>query len=357
MSKRLERIREEMSKQRVDAMLITNLVNIRYISGFTGSTATVIITNDEAIILVDSRYVLQASGECPDFDVILYSGGVLEAAAEILDESAPKRLGFEPNCVTYSTHLELRRVVSKNTRLIGVKGMVEKLRMVKDSGEIDAIKRAVVVADKCFSHVVSWVKPGMTEREIALEMDTYMRKLGAEKESFDTIVAAGPNAACPHHQPTGDVLKEGQMLKMDFGALVDGYCSDLTRTIFMGEPDERQREVYNVVLDAQMAAIHAIKPGVKGSEIDTIAREHIKSEGYGDYFGHGLGHSIGLTVHDGDGFSQRSSIVLEPGMVITVEPGIYVEDWGGVRIEDDIVVTESGVEVLTKSTKDIVVVR
>lgn len=356
MTKRLERIREQMSNRRVDALLLTKLVNIRYISGFTGSTATVIITADQAIILVDSRYVLQASSECPGFDVTLYSNDVLKAAAEILNEMSPVKLGFEPDYITYSTHRKLRRLVAKNTRFIGVKGIVEKLRMVKDADEIAIIKRAAVVADKCFSHIVSWVKPGMTEREIALEIDTYMRKSGAEKQSFDTIAAAGPNSARPHHQPTDAVLEQGQMLKMDFGATVDGYNSDLTRTIFMGEPDERQREVYNVVLEAQLAALAAIAPGAKGSDIDAVAREHIKSQEYGDYFGHGLGHSLGLLVHDGAGLSPTSDVVLEPGMVFTVEPGIYVEDWGGVRIEDDIVVTESGVEVITKSAKDIVIV-
>jgi len=356
MAKRLEQIRREMNARRVDALLLTNLINIRYISGFTGSTATVVITADQAVILVDSRYVLQASKECPGFDVTLYSGDVLKAAADIINEVSPNRLGFEPDYMTYSIHRKLRRLIARGTRLIGVKGIVEKLRMVKDEGEVEIIRRAAAVADECFSHIVKWVKPGMTEREIALEIDIFMRKQGAEKQSFDTIAAAGPNAARPHHQPTDAVLQKGQMLKLDFGAVVDGYCSDLTRTIFMGEPDERQCEVYNVVLEAQLAAIDAIAPGKKGKEIDAVAREYIQSKGYGDYFGHGLGHSLGLSVHDGAGLSPTNEAILEPGMALTVEPGIYIEDWGGVRIEDDVVVTDSGVEVLTKSTKEIVVV-
>lgn len=354
---RLEkRIRKAMTRKRLDAILLTNLDNIRYASGFTGSTATVIITQERAIILVDSRYTLQARRECSNFEVIQYSGDVWKFASSLINELEPTRLGFGANHITYANHRRLRAWVSKSTRLIATLRFIEDIRMVKDIDEIARIRRACALADECFSHIIKWVKPGITEREVALEIDTYIRSHGGEREAFDTIVAAGPSAALPHNQPGFVVLQTGQMLKMDFGARLDGYNSDITRTIFLGKPDDKQREVYDTVLEAQLRAISEIRPGKTGREIDSVARDYIASKGYGENFGHGLGHSLGLSVHDGPGFSPASDIVLEPGMVITVEPGIYIEGWGGVRIEDDILVTDTGVEVLTASTKNIVVV-
>lgn len=353
---RTTQVRALLATHKLDALLLTNLVNIRYVSGFTGSTASVVITHSRSIILVDSRYVLQAGQECVGYEVVQFSGDILTAATEMLNEMSPARLGFEADFVTYSSHRKLRRLIKKSIRLVGTKGLVESLRLVKDAEEVEKIRLAAKLVDDCFDYIVGFVKPGMTEREVALEIDVYLRRHGAEKQGFDTIAAAGPNAAFPHHQPTYAVLELGQMVKLDYGALLNGYNSDITRTIFLGPPDAKQREVYATVLAAQQSAIEAIRPGKIGKEIDAVARDYIKDHGYGDYFGHGLGHSLGIDVHDGGGLTTTSEIVLAPGMVMTVEPGIYIEGWGGVRIEDDIVVTETGVEVLTHATKDVIVI-
>ncbi|MBI2843011.1 MAG: aminopeptidase P family protein [Armatimonadetes bacterium] len=353
---RLNRIRERMGGRRLDAILLTDLDNIRYASGFTGSTATVLITKSDAIILVDPRYTLQASEECSRFQAEEYSGDVWQAVGDLVNRIAPARLGFEADHITYSNHKKLRSLVSRSIRLAATKNLVEGLRYIKDAGEIEKIRKAVAVTDECFPYIVRYVRPGMTEQQVALEIDIFMRKHGA-RPGFETIAAAGPNAAFPHHKPTDAVLEVGQMLKLDFGAFLSGYNSDITRTVFLGQPDEKQQEVYNIVLGAQMSAIEAIQPGKPGKEIDAVARDYIAARGYGDYFGHGLGHSLGVSVHDGPGLSKTSDVVLAPGMVMTVEPGIYIEDWGGVRIEDDVLVTQSGCEVLTKSTKEILVVK
>jgi Xaa-Pro aminopeptidase len=344
-----------MERRRLDALLLTNLENIRYASRFTGSTATAVITNERAIILVDSRYILQAAQECPKFEVKLYSGDVLKAASELLNELAPARLGFEADYVTCSTHRKLRSMISKSTRLVAARRTVEDLRIVKDREEIEKIRRAAQIADECFSHICSLIKPGMSEREVALEIYLFMYKKGSGP-AFGSIVAAGPHAAFPHFQPTDTLIERGQMVKLDFGASLGGYNSDLTRTIFLGKPDEKFRKVYGVVLEAQRRAIAAIRPGKIGKEIDAVARDFIASKGYGEYFGHGLGHSLGIGVHDGPGLTPTSDTVLAAGMVMTVEPGIYIEGWGGVRIEDDALVTRFGAEVLTTATKEIVVV-
>jgi Xaa-Pro aminopeptidase len=353
---RTDKAREKMQKAKLDALLVTDLANIRYLSGFSGSTSTVLITRDRSIIFVDFRYVLQAGVECPGYEVIEFTGDVFTAVVDIMNAMGRIRLGFESEHVTHARHLRLRSLLSKEIRLVGTKQLVENLRLVKDSGEIEKIRRAAKLLDDCFLHMLDYIRVGMTEREVALEIDVYMRKHGARKEGFDTIAAAGPNAAYPHHQPTEAILKRGQVLKLDYGALLDGYNSDITRTVFLGEPDERGREIYGIVLEAQVAAANAIRPGLKGKAIDAVARDLITERGYGDNFGHGLGHSLGIDVHDGPLFTKRSEYVLAPGMVGTIEPGIYIEGWGGVRIEDDVVVTEDGCEILTHASKELIVI-
>lgn len=355
-TERVNAVRTNMKKHNIDALIITNLENIRYVTGFTGSTAIGVITKDRAVILVDSRYILQAKKECSGVEAVLFSGDWIETVAPIIAESKAERVGFEQDYVTISLHKKMRKAVSKPAKLVGVSRTVEEIRIVKDADEIQTIKRAAAITDECFSHLLEFIKPGMTERDVALEIYLYFYNQDANL-AFGSIVAAGENAAFPHHKTGNDTIKKGQMLKLDFGAMVDGYNADLTRTIFVGNPpDAKQKEIYQIVLDAQMKAIDAIKPGKKGKQIDAVARKYIESKGYGEYFGHGLGHSLGIGVHDGPGFAPTSETVLEPGMVMTVEPGIYIEGWGGVRIEDDILVTEDGCEVLTKSRKDITVI-
>ncbi|HOP79339.1 MAG TPA: Xaa-Pro peptidase family protein [Armatimonadota bacterium] len=353
---RLQKVRQQMEKRNIDALLINNISNIWYVSGFSGSMGTVVITPDRAILLVDGRYILQATQQAKGFEIVEYHQAIdpFEAASGQLNKLGAKRVGFESDYLNYSSFMRLRELVSDSIELIPVQRTIEEVRIVKEPYEIELTRKAVKMADDCFNHLVTVIKPGMTEREISFEIVKYLFEHGSDQLAFESIVAAGPHAAVPHFKPTDTVVERGQMVKVDFGAVVNGYLSDLTRTVFLGEPDEKQREVYNVVLEAQLAAIDAIRPGKKGKEIDAVARNYIASKGYGEYFIHNLGHNI--PKNDGPGFTPESETILKPGMILTVEPGIYIEGWGGVRIEDDVVVTDSGVEILTEATKDIIVI-
>lgn len=343
-----------MTARKLDSLLVTSIDNVFYLSGFTGSTGTLLVTGEECYILVDPRYSIQARAECPDAEVKDYSGKTgTAAAAELAAELAPRTLGYEAGHITVTAYRELRRLVGRSTGLRATDGIVETIRRVKDADEIETIRTAARIADAAFDSVLTEIRPGITEREVALLIDTTLRRTGADSSAFPTIAASGHNAARPHASPTDEAVARGQMLKLDFGARYKGYCSDITRTIFVGKPTARQKEIYGIVLDAQLAAIEAIRPGAAGADIDSVARELIARHGYGDQFAHGLGHMIGIAVHDGPAFSATSKVVLEPGMAASVEPGIYIEGWGGVRIEDDIVVTEAGAEVLTRAPKEL----
>lgn len=349
---RVAKLRGLMAERKLDAFLVTSIPNVFYLAGFTGSTAAAVVTPAKCFILVDPRYTVQARAECAGCRVVEYVGkSTIAAAAEQINELGVARVGFEADDLTVSIFRQLRAKTAKSVSFRRSNGRIETLRLVKDADEIDLIRKAAEIADRAFKTVIKQIAVGMLEKEIALLVDTTLRQLGADKEAFDTIAASGPNAACPHASPTDRAIQRGDLLKMDFGARYRGYNSDITRTVCFGEPDAKQREVYDIVLEAQLKAIEAIAPGRSGKEIDAMARDFIASKGYGDNFGHGLGHSLGILVHDGPGFSRTSDIVLEPGMVMTVEPGIYIEDWGGVRIEDDVLVTDTGVEVLTHARK------
>lgn len=353
-SPRIDRLREELLRRHLDAALITDISNVFYLTGFTGSTAAVVVTGENACILVDPRYSIQARAECPGASVIDYTGKTtIQAAAELIADLSPARAGYESEHLTVSQFRELQSLLKGLTRLCATNRLVRALRSVKDSSEIEAIEQAARVTDAALQNALPRIKAGMTEAELALIIDTEMRAAGADKQGFDTIAASGPNSACPHAHPTTRVLKQGDFLVMDFGARCSGYHADITRTVCLGRPAPQQKEVYQIVLDAQLKALESIAPGKACRDIDAVARHHIASAGYADNFGHGLGHSIGIEVHEEPRFSQTCDAVLQPGMVMTVEPGIYIEGWGGVRIEDDVVITESGCRVITHSTKDL----
>ena len=334
-----------------DALLLTDIGNLGYVTGFTGSTAQALITPDEALFITDSRYTLRALAECKGFQIIETpsgSGGYGEALQNILKERpAVRRLGFEAGHVTVS----LRESFGKsgpNVQWIGTEDVIEALRVVKDPDEIAVIRRAIDVAEAAFLSVKPLLKPGTRERDFAIELEFAMRRGGAEGVSFDSIVASGPMGARPHHRAGDRQLEAGDLVTIDWGAVVDGYASDITRTVAIGHVSDEQRRLYGIVLEAQQRAIAAIAPGQTGKAIDAVARDFITSHGYGEAFGHSLGHSLGRDVHDGPGFSVRSDkLVLAQGMVMTVEPGVYLEDWGGIRIEEDVLVTEGGCEILT----------
>ena len=352
-SARLEKLRKLMLAKNIDALLVTNLSNIFYLSGFTGSTAVLLVTPDATHILVDFRYTLQATTQCVGTNIVEYSGKpAITALGDLIKEIKPRSLGYESDVITVALYRKLRTAIDASIKLRSTIGLVAKLRTVKDEHEISLIRKAAEIADAVYAYIITEIRPGMTEKDAALLIDSSIRRLGGDKEGFDTIAAFGPNAASPHASPTDAILKTGQLFKMDYGVRYKNYNSDITRTICLGSATAKQKEIYKIVLDAQLRAIEAIKPGKTGKEIDAVARDYIASMGYGDNFGHGLGHAIGIEVHDGPAFSVLSDIILEPGMVATVEPGIYIEGWGGIRIEDDVLVTDTGVEIITKAPKE-----
>lgn len=350
-SARLARLRDVLAHRQLGTILVTDTSNVFYLSGFTGSTAALIVTPSESHILVDPRYSIQARDECPSALVHDYAGKpLIDAAAELVLELGISVAGFEADHLTVQSHRLLQNRLQGLCRLRSTRGLVRQLRQIKDAHEMTLIRRAAEITDAAFEAVLPEVEPGVTEKRVALMIDSAMRTLDADREGFETISASGPNSACPHAHPTNRILQAGDLLKMDFGARFARYNADITRTVAIGKPDARQREVYDTVLEAQSKAIAAIRPGANCKDIDSIARDHIAAAGFGD-FGHGLGHSLGIEVHEEPRFSQTCDAVLEPGMVMTVEPGIYIAGWGGVRIEDDVLVTDTGCEILTHAPK------
>jgi len=334
-----------------DALLLTDIVNLGYITGFTGSTAQALITPDEALFITDSRYTLRAAAECRTFQILETpqgSGGYGEALSNLLKaRPALRRLGFEAGHVTVS-QWEAFLKLAPEIEWVGTTDIIETLRMVKDPEEVENIRQAITIAETVFETVKPLLKPGTREQDFALELEFAMRRGGADGVAFESIVASGALGAHPHHHAGPRPLVTGDFVTIDWGATVNGYHSDITRTVGIGRISDQQREIYAVVLEAQQRAIAAIRPGRTGQEIDAVARDFIAERGYGEAFGHGLGHSLGRSVHDGPGFSVRADkLILQPGMVITVEPGIYLENWGGVRVEEDILVTETGCEIMT----------
>ena len=349
---RVKRVSEALSARSIDALLVTDIPNVFYLTGFTGDTAAAVVKDGECSILVDPRFTVQAQQQCDTSTVVEYVGkSTIAAVAELINELKPSRFGYESDNITISAYRALRSMVDRTISASSTSGVIEKLRQVKDAVEIEIIRKAAGMADAAFDAITREIHAGMSEKDVALLIDSTMRRLGADKEAFDTIAASGPNSACPHASPTNRKLQPGDNLKMDFGARYEMYNSDITRTVSIGAPTEKQREIYQIVLDAQLLAIDAIAPGKSGKSIDAVARDYIASKGYGENFGHGLGHGLGILVHDHPALSRGSNIVLEPGMVVTVEPGIYLEGWGGVRIEDDVLVTKTGGEIITHATK------
>jgi Xaa-Pro aminopeptidase len=345
-------MRQQMLKEGIDTYVVIRPENGRYLSGFTGGEATLFITPERACLLTDFRYIEQAKSQAQDFEIIKTGFDHFATLAEIGQQS--KRVGFEGDFVTFQAYGKLKDALPQ-AELLSLPDLVTHLRSVKDSTEIELIRKAVRIADDAFANVLKTVDIGQTEEEIGLNLEYSMRRSGASGGSFDFIVASGIRSAMPHGTASSKQIQPGEFLTMDFGAIYQGYCSDITRTVFLGEPEEKHREVYEIVLAAQLAGIKAVAPGRTGKEVDAVARKIIADAGYGDYFGHGLGHSVGLAIHEGPNLNMREERVLEPGMVITVEPGIYIPDWGGVRIEDIVLVTETGCEVLTQAPKEFII--
>ncbi|MEB7734556.1 M24 family metallopeptidase [Mammaliicoccus sciuri] len=349
---KINKLREVMNEKGLEAVVILSPYNRRYLSGFTGTSGSLLITQDKSLLITDFRYIQQANYQAQDFEVINQEGPMLSKINDLIKEGQYKNVGVESHLITYNEYQALN---TDAVELSSIESVIETIRMVKDEFEIKLIQKAADIVDETYEHILKWVKPGMTENEVNNEMEMFMRSKGATCSSFDTIVASGHRGALPHGVASNKVIEEGDMITLDFGALYEGYVSDVTRTFAIGQPKEEMKKIYNIVLEAQLTALEQIKPGMTGKEADTIARDIIKSYGYGEQFGHSLGHGIGLEVHEGPALSQKSDIVLEENMCITLEPGIYVDGLGGVRIEDDVLVTKNGLQRFTKSSKDLII--
>ncbi len=347
MKTRIRAIRWHMKERDAHGVLVTGITNVRYLSGFTGTEAALLIKNRAKYILTDSRYITQAGVEAQGYKVLKISRKDRDVAAAVADKGV-ERLLYEPEGMTHARFLELRKNM-EGVRLIKLGDAIQRLRSCKDPIEARMIKKAADIASKALREVLPRVRPGWRETELAVALETAMRKAGSERLPFDTIVASGKRGALPHGVATNKRIKKGELLTIDFGATWKGYQSDQTVTVCMGKPGKKQEHIYNTVLRAQAAAMESIEPGSECARVDAAARGHIKEKGYGECFGHGLGHGVGLETHEGPVLAPRSKDTLEEGNVVTVEPGIYVPGWGGVRIEDMVLVTAKGRRVLTGS--------
>jgi len=352
-AQRLTAYRQKIGMQKLEGFLVTREVNIRYLSGFTGDSSWLLVTAQELFLLTDPRYSQQAQQECQNCQIVLVKESLEKTAMALAEAEQISNLGFEGEHVTVAQHQKLvTAAAALHLELIPSVDMCSALRQYKDEVEIDWLRKAAGLGDQALKQLQPLIRPGITERQLGNHLKMMMLELGSEGESFETIVASGQRGALPHGAPTDKMLALGDMITLDFGCVLGGYHSDMTRTFILGEPDAKQRERYNLVLQAQMAAIDRIGPGQNTREIDTVARKIIKTAGFGGYFGHGLGHSVGLEIHESPRFSPIAApVMLEPGMILTVEPGVYIPGWGGLRIEDMVLITEEGKDILTKFPK------
>lgn len=360
MQHRLERLRQALHERQLDALIITNSLNRRYLSGFTGSAGVLLVMADHALLFSDFRYESQAKLEAPNFEfrLIASDAALTKMLPELIQEFGIQKLGFESTTVSVAQFSNWRKELTSagsQVQLFETEGLVEHLRQLKDASEIELLRRAITIGDEAFAAIQPLLRPTMREREVAWELEKAMRERGAEGLAFEIIIAAGENGARPHARAGDQQLGTGRPIVMDFGARVEGYHGDMTRTVILGEADEKFWTIYNIVLEAQRLAEASIRPGMNGFDADAIARDHIAAAGYGEQFGHSLGHGVGLAIHEEPRLSYQRKDLLSPGAVVSVEPGIYLPAWGGVRIEDLVVITETGIEVLTQSSKEPVV--
>lgn len=370
LERRHQTIRRAVADLGLDALVVTSLPNILYLTNFTGSSAIAVVTPDRIRFLTDFRYLTtvaelqRSAAACPDLEVVRVEGAYDSALAAVLAAERGRRVGFEAAHLSVSRHLWLSRTLphgeTSGAELVATEGIVERARAVKDDYEIATLRDAARRLSMVAKVVVHGIAPGRSERDVARAIDAQILAAGFEKIAFDTIVAAGPNGALPHAQPGQRKLSEGDLVVLDFGGVYDSYCVDLTRTVSVGRADTRAREVYAAVLEAHDRAIAAVKPGRSRFEIDAAARDALGARGLAEAFGHGTGHGLGIEVHEDPRITRRRPDVdtsdesVTSKMVFTIEPGAYLPDWGGVRIEDDVLVTETGVDVLTSAPTDLI---
>lgn len=350
---KLEKLRRSLVEKDLDGIIITNPFNRRYMSGFTGTAGVILVTPSKALFITDFRYTEQATEQAIGFDIIEHKQPIVKEIADQIKKTGINRVGFEQEDLTYATFEQYKEQIT--AELVPTSGIVEALRIIKSADEIKIIQEAAKISDQAFTHILTVIKPGVTEIEVANELEFFMRKQGAQSSSFDIIVASGFRSALPHGVASNKKIVEGELITMDFGALYNGYCSDMTRTIAVGEISDELHNIFDTVLQAHLKGMNGIKAGVTAKEADALTRDYITEKGYGKYFGHSTGHGLGLEVHEAPGLSSRSDVVLQEGMVVTVEPGIYVPNVGGCRIEDDIIVTKEGNKSLNDSPKELII--
>ncbi len=351
-----ERLRRRRAAQaleglEIDALLVTSRPNVRYLTGFTGSNGALLIHAGGAVFFTDPRYTVQAAQQV-DCRVRIVKGRLLAAVMGRIRRGGFQRIGFEQDHVTVGGFEALKKDLPPKAALRPVAGLVEGLRMIKDEGELALIRESVGINSQALEAALKRLKTGITESEFAAEIDYQSRRLGAAGPAFDTIVATGVRAALPHAHPGGTAI-EGGMLLIDMGAFRHGYASDMTRMVYLGRAPQRYRKAYRAVLESQLAAIDAVRPGVKAWAVDRAAREVLKAHGMEREFVHSTGHGLGLEIHETPRIGRKDKTVLEAGMAVTIEPGVYIEGWGGIRIEDTVVVTATGCEILTATTKSL----
>jgi Xaa-Pro aminopeptidase len=350
---RLHHLREQLAATGADAFVETFLVNIQYLTGFSGSAGTLVLTPKASVLLTDARYTIQAREEAKSVRVQIVKGSVLDTAGTMLKRAGRLRMAYAPSRMSVAQRQKLSRSAGAGVRWVQREGIVEGMRSVKDGKEIAIMQRAIRIAEESFTKVLPLIRPGVRENDLAAEIEYRMRKGGASGPSFDTIVASGKRSALPHARPTEKCIKKNELVVLDLGAILRGYCSDLTRTVFVGRAPARTRGWYRAVQEAQQAARAAVRDGAKALAVDGAARAVLAKSGLGRYFTHSTGHGLGREVHEAPSLSRTSGDHLRAGQVVTLEPGVYVEGAGGIRIEDDVLVQANGSEMLTKLDRDL----
>jgi Xaa-Pro aminopeptidase len=351
---RIQKLRQALDEKQIDGIFISQAESRRYLSGFDGSAGFLLVTAKNKILATDFRYTSQAKSQAPDYEIFTIANDIDSWFPKLVAELKIKRLGFEAGDISFARHRQLCDILKKgksSLKLIPVEGVVESLRAVKEAAEVEHIAKAAGIADAAMEYIRDKIQAGMTEKQVAWEIEKFMREKGSQSIPFDIIVASGKNSALPHAQPSTKTINNGEPIMIDIGARIEGYGSDLSRTICLGTPDDNFKRLYDIVLGAQLGAMAIIKEGMTGAEADNLARVIIEEAGYGKAFGHGLGHGVGLAPHEQPRLGPNSSDRLSEGMVFTIEPGIYLEGWGGVRIEDLVIMEKGKVREISKAKK------
>ena len=350
---RIEALRDYLHDQRLDGVIINKLENLHYFSGFTGDDTMLVVSAEDAVLVTDFRYVEQARQEAPDYRLAKQEKGLLLRVAEVVQELGITQVGFEGAALVVDWYGKIKEQVGDRITLKSVN--LNDLRQIKDQEELECIRKAVAISDKAFEDIITYIKPGISENQVAARLEGVMRSLGSQRPAFTTITASGKRGSLPHGTATEKLINAGEFVTMDYGAVYKGYHSDITRTLCVGRADVKQRDVYDAVLQAQLLGVSLVRPGAAGKAVDGEVRKYLHARGYAEYFGHGLGHSLGLEIHESPTLSPRSTCEgLQPNTLITVEPGVYIPHWGGVRIEDTVLVTDTSHEVLTSSPKELI---